>query len=115
MSAPVKIGAWHLTREDLEGREARCTCGDTRPSTDALDGRLAFFEFRGDGSYGAETLCKHCGYADVAHTPEHMEKLVHGRDLKRRPTVVERGQCPGFERRGDWGYDTFYCGHAGWD
>ena len=96
---------------DLAGREARCSCGRTEPSNTSL----AFFEFRGEGSPQAIKSCKHCGYHDVAHDPGHMETLVHKRDGSRRPTVVESGKCPGFEPRGAWEYDGFYCGCRGWD
>ena len=97
---------------DLTGRTARCGCGKEMPSSSP---GLAFFEFRGPGSPQAIHSCKHCGYHDVAHEAAHMETLVHGRDGKRRPTVVEDGRCPGFEARGDWGTDSFYCGCRGWD
>lgn len=99
---------------NLEGRMARCTCGSRVPSTD--DGSLAFFQYRGPGSYDAEHGCKHCAYYDVAHDPEHMETLVHGPDGKRRPTCVESGKCPGYEQNVDGlEFDLFYCGCRGWD
>jgi hypothetical protein len=90
-------------------RTARCYCGAERPSSPSL----AFFEFRGDGS----DFAKHCtcGYAECAHDPAHMETLVHGRDGKRRPTVVESGRCDGFTPRGGAEFDSFYCGCRGWD
>jgi len=40
---------------------------------------------------------------------------VHKRDGTRRSTVVEDGRCPGFEPRGAWDFDSFYCGCRGWD
>lgn len=95
----------------LEGRTARCGCGRTQPST---ADHLAFFEFIGEGSRYATQSCRHCGYHDVAHQPEHMETLVHIGG-KRRPTVVEDGRCPGFEPAGAHEFDTFYCGCRGWD
>jgi hypothetical protein len=98
----------NITVEKLEGREARCTCGQTAPSIKALDGRLAFFEFRGEGSTSATEQCKHCGYYHVAHT-EQAPVWKNGK------TAVENRGCPGFEPRGDWGYDTYYCGCRGWD
>jgi hypothetical protein len=96
----------YLELQKLAGREARCTCGQTAPSTKALDGYLAFFKYRGEGSRAATDSCKHCGYAEIAHTQE---------DTKQRMNVVTRGKCPGFEPKGDWGYDTYYCGCRGWD
>lgn len=95
----------------LVGRQARCGCGNT------VDSRvdLAFFEYRGEGSRAATDSCKHCGYAECAHKPAHMETLVHKRDGTRRPTVVEDGRCPGFEPKGAWEFDSWYDGCRGWD
>jgi hypothetical protein len=95
-----------LELKKLVGREARCTCGQTAPSTKALDGYLAFFEYRGEGSRSATEQCKHCGYYDCAHGNSEDKELRN---------VVEEGKCPGFEPKGDWGYDTYYCGCRGWD
>jgi hypothetical protein len=97
-----------LMEAALRDREARCTCGQTRPSTDAIQGRLAFFEFRGEGSRSATEQCQHCGYAVVAHGPDAPV-------WKSGKTAVETHGCPGFEPKGDWGYDTYYCGCRGWD
>jgi hypothetical protein len=96
---------------DLTGREARCGCGSVRPSSTDL----AFFEYRGVGSRQARESCKHCGYNECAHDPAYMDTLVHNRDGSRRQTVVESGKCLGFEARGAWDYDLFYCGCRGWD
>lgn len=95
------------TEEDLFGREARCTCGKTAPSTDRE--RLAFFDYRGEGSRYALTSCAVCKFADAAHDPERMKKNVNPR------TVVEQGKCTGFVAIGAHEYDTFYCGCRGWD
>ena len=92
---------------NLEGRTARCQCGKTAPST--RDGSLAFFEYRGPGSYEAEQGCQHCGYSKIAHFhfAEHM---------KGRKTVVEQGLCPGYEQATEGRpFDLFYCGCRGWD
>lgn len=86
----------------LEGRYARCSCGAIELSSTSL----AFFEFRGEGSRQAIESCKNCGYSLVAHTQE---------DGRTQKNVIVRGECPGFEARGAWEYDGFYCGHAGWD
>lgn len=93
----------------LEGREARCGCGKTRPSTDQDDGSLAFFEYRGEGSRMATDMCKHCHFSIVAHEHEGVKNNVDPR------TVIEKGKCEGFEARGSWEYDVFYCGCRGWD
>ena len=87
----------------LAGRMARCQCGAERPS----DLSLPFFEYRGPGSHEASVACKHCSY--------HLE--AHLRDERRvdPSTVVERGKCPGFEARGPFEHDRFYCGCRGWD
>ena len=86
----------------LKGREARCGCGRTEPSSV----KLAFFEYRGEGSEIARKGCAHCGYFEVAHTQPQ---------TRTQQNVVERGICPGFEPRGAMEYDSFYCGCRGWD
>jgi hypothetical protein len=91
-----------METQSLVGRYAKCACGATRASTS----RLAFFEFRGEGSREAINSCKNCGYYEIAHTQE---------SSRTQRNVVERGQCPGFEMRGAWEYDSFYCGCRGWD
>lgn len=93
----------------LAGRTAKCGCGQAAPSSPTL----AFFEFCGDGSTDAGRCV--CGYYECAHDPAYMETLVHGRDGKRRPTVVESGRCSGFVPRGGAETDRFYCGCRGWD
>ena len=87
-----------LTVPDLAGRLARCGCLRTVPS----DTALAFFEFRGPGSVIGADSCKNCGYAKVAHTTEVMER---NKALK----------CCDFKARGSFEFDSYYCGHAGWD
>src|ERR1700760_2938793 len=49
---------------NLEGREAKCHCGKTQPSSP----NLPFFEFCGEGSQSSKDQCK-CGYAWIAHQP----------------------------------------------
>ncbi len=93
---------------DLRHRQARCGCGAIEASDCK---KLAFFEYRGDGSPAALTSCKKCGYHAVAHDPEECRKRVPSNRL----TVVEQGKCPGFEAHGPWEFDTFFCGCAGWD
>ena len=87
-----------------EGREAVCSCGARRPSSDMT---LAFYEYRGPGSAAAEDGCKHCMYYKCAH--ERQPKLVDP------SSCVERGECKGFEPHGAHETDTFYCGCGGWD
>lgn len=78
---------------NLKGRLARC-CAKTPPQPSDPD-RLAFFEFRGEGSPWATERCK-CGYYEVAHGKPHVK-------------------CKGFEPAGPAEFDTYYCGHGGWD
>lgn len=80
---------------------------------EALEGKLAFFAFCGEGSYDA-SMCV-CGYAECAHDPEYMATLVPGRNGRPRPTVVERGNCAGFVARGGRDHDRWYCGCKGWN
>jgi hypothetical protein len=79
----------------LSGRIATCAYGgaDT-PSSLALP----FFEYRGEGSYAAEKLCRNCGYTKTAH---HNKAII----------MV----CSQFEPHGPWSTDTYYCGCRGWD
>ena len=78
----------------LSGRFARCCIESSiRPSTD----NLAFFEYRGEGSRAATDTCKNCSYAKVAHDKKGTKA------------------CDNFEPRGAWDYDSYYCGHLGWD
>lgn len=83
---------------DLTGRQARCGCGEVRPS----DPDLAFFEFRGEGSWAAQNVCKTCRYAKKAHETENWAR--------------SNGKvCDSFQPHGAYEFDTFYCGCRGWD
>jgi hypothetical protein len=86
---------------DLAEREARCSCGKTMPSNDK---NLAFFEYRGEGSQ-VSFNCKVCGFSIVAHNKER----THYKTLQK--CVDEDTYTP----RGGMEYDSFYCGHSGWD
>jgi hypothetical protein len=86
-------------------RMARCFCGQEVPSSEHE--RLAFFQYRGEGSRDAEEVCKHCRYHEVAHTDQE--------DMRGRINVVASGRCKGFEPHGPWDHDTYYCGCRGWD
>lgn len=92
--------------ELLIGREAKCICGRTVPSTEYE--RLAFFEFRGAGSQKATETCKHCHYTTVAHQDD-APVWPNGK------TAVQTHGCPGFEPIGPWEFDSYYCGCRGWD
>lgn len=84
---------------DLTGRVARCTygCGSESPSSK----NLAFFEYLGEGSREAQTKCKNCGYAEVAHTAEKRAK--------------NHRICSTFAPTGARATDRYYCGCHGWD
>lgn len=89
---------------NLNGRLARCHCGKLEPSS--LD--LAFFEYRGEGSPHATTVCV-CGFHYVAHIAEGVARNIDKR------TVIDTGECSGFVARGAATFDSFYCGCDGWD
>ncbi len=78
----------------LETRMAKCSCGHTVPSDPS--GKLAFFQFKGEGSKEASNTCKNCKYYKVAH------------DNNRVP-------CKSFEPHGAFEFDEFYCGCHGWE
>lgn len=80
---------------DLTERTARCSCGTKQPS---LNPRLAFFEYLGPESPAALHRCR-CGYYDSAHQPGERYQV------KDHP----------FEPHGAYEFDSYYCGHNGWD
>lgn len=80
------------SRPDLAGRQARCGCKKTVPSSFSL----AFFEYMGPGSPKSTQHCK-CGYYESAHRPN------------------SNCRCRKFVPHGPYEFDSFYCGHAGWD
>lgn len=88
--------------ELLADRVAACGADrhGQRPSTDALEGRLAFFEYRGPGSRIAIDSCGKCGFTRSAH------------DGERKPGARV---CASFVERGPLDTDTYYCGCRGWD
>lgn len=77
----------------MSERQARCICGSTVPSSD----KLAFFEFRGEGSKHATEICK-CGYNITAHHVQHIA-----------------AHCQDATPRGPHEFDGYYCGCRGWD
>lgn len=87
---------------NLAGRCARCVCGKTTPS----DPSLIFFEYRGTGSRVGTETCRHCGYYEVAHKPGGNSAVKGYRN---------EHICHGFESRGAFEFDSFYCGCGGWD
>jgi hypothetical protein len=86
---------------NLEGREARCSCGSKVTSRITL----AFFEFRGEGSNRGMTTCIECSGAEVLHRELNP---VTGRpgtktDHEFKPNIA------------GWEFDSYYCGCYGWD
>ena len=85
----------------LENRTARCHCGRTEPS----NVKLAFFEYRGEGSRQATESCAHCPYNSTAHERARDITQTHLAQLREHE----------FESHGAFEYDGFYCGCNGWD
>lgn len=99
---PVCVLCFDRNGYDLTGRQANCTyCKQLSNSSP----RLAFFEFRGDGSASAEQRCKHCNGYWVRHQETNPSTGRAG-DLF--------GKCE-FEKHGAYDYDDHYCGCRGWD
>lgn len=98
-----------VTAPDLTGRVSQCIyCKKEKMSS--LD--LPFFEYQGEGSYSS-TVCKHDGYAKVAHRDGRYASF-NGNRGKLIPTMcLNRGLA--YEPRGDIGYDNHYDGCRGWD
>lgn len=91
--------AYEVAEEpDFSNRKAKCFCGKILPSNPQ---RMAFFQWRGEGSPAAKENCKHCRYSIIAHQ-------------KPRDQVVS-SVCRHFEQHGAYEFDTFYCGCKGWD
>ena len=91
------------TMPDLEERQAICCTSNSLRWSIEHD-RLAFFEFRGEGSPAATTICKHCKYALIAHQRKQAGELKHDTKV-----------CDTFEPIGPHKYDKYYCGCRGWD
>lgn len=81
-------------------RLAKCGCGVEAPSSY----KLPFFKSHAEGTGEAEDICK-CGYHRVAHEYDASR-------VSKEPIVCRVG---GFAKRGDRGFDSFYCGCRGWD
>jgi hypothetical protein len=85
---------------NLEGRKARCSYHGEVDS----DVNLAFFEYRGEGSFLGLHQCGNCRYYDIAHE-NHLN--YHGN----RTTC----KCTDFVPIGSYEYDSYYCGCRGWE
>ena len=91
---------------NLENRQAICCGKDSiRPSSDHE--KLAFFEFRGEGSKDAVSICKNCRYALIAHDRKKLAENQGKHHLK--------DVCDNFQPQGPQKYDRYYCGCRGWD
>ena len=119
-SKPVCVVCWPsvyaitvATKPSLEGRFATCTYNNSNdqfpekhknePIPSSYD--LAFFEFRGEGSRTALTICT-CGYS--INAPRHG-------DSWRKYDPIKDGEFHEFVSRGPFEFDTYYCGCRGWD
>lgn len=87
------------TAPNLEGRLAKCG-SECELVPSRLD--LAFFEYRGPGSPASKRHCAQCGYYESAHKPTD--------GCPRNQQV-----CLTFRPHGPYEFDTYYCGHSGWD
>lgn len=76
----------------LCGRKAKCADCNTVVDSDYS---LAFFEYRGPGSYRALNMCKRCMYARGPHKDKIKDHL--------------------FVPHGPYEQDEYYCGCKGWD
>lgn len=83
----------------LENRVAKCVCGKTAASDDS--GKLAYFEFQGEGSERGRKICKNCGMGAAWHTNKDPHEW--------------NPSCDSFEAIGSFEFDSYYCGHAGWE
>jgi len=98
----------------LEGRFAKCAynnSNDRYPEKHKhepipSDYNLAFFEFRGEGSYKAGTMCAICNYS--INAPRHG-------DSWRKYDPKLDGEKHEFVPRGAYEFDEYYCGCWGWD
>lgn len=86
----------------LENRVAACMCGKKQLSAEYQ--RLAFFQYRGEGSPDALNTCKHCKFHRIAH-----ENKIAGK------AQMAKQICDNFEPHGAWDFDSYYCGCRGWD
>lgn len=83
----------------LVGRTARCTCGALAPSDPQ---RLAFFEYRGVGMDRPICSVGKCFYVESVH-----QAINPGTG---RLGVTDHAFVPRVHE-----FDSWYCGHAGWD
>ena len=91
--------AAQVAAEAASTRVARCSCGAEAPSTE-------FLAFRETAESHAADRCETCGYAECAHADDVRSK-PHMRRAMSDGHVFVQAQPRDF--------DTFYCGHSGWD
>ncbi len=101
----VRRSEFSLPQSRKPERQARCSCGKLQLSSKSQDGSLFGFVDRGADSSAARQDCKHCGYFDIAH------EVVKREGRSGHPAF----KCEGFEPHGVYEFDSFYCGHGGWD
>jgi hypothetical protein len=74
----------------------------------------SFFEFRGEGSREATESCGICRYNKCCHDPAYFDRLVASNTYERWVSRLPMGEHE-FEPAGPAKFDSWYCGHAGWD
>ena len=85
-----------------------CKCGSI-PSSE----KLAFFEYRGEGSQYALSQCHICGYYTKDWQRNKAGKNTYKDSIKINPhTCYSKGKECIF---GPYEFDRFYCGCFGWD
>lgn len=95
------MGRYTMPKPSLEGRMAKCSCGNKRPS----DWSLPFFEYKGPGSNAEKTHCKNCGMTVAWHKPDHWFRVKY----------PEKTRCEKFEPGYEYEHDEYYCGCSGWN
>lgn len=102
---------WYKT---LKNRKSRCCNKSIRPSIEALNGKLAFFEYRGKGSYHSisSRKCLNCGKNQGFHETRK-QYLERGKKLHPGLEQTCNNYKPGEEKPEE--FDLHYCGCRGWD
>jgi len=102
----MNLSIIHPTQQHqlLEGRTSRCPyCKTTKPSLDALEGRLPFFEYLGPGN---GRYCDECAWAPQVHADPEIQARPHVKPSWHDHEFID---AKGRE------FDGFYCGCRGFD
>lgn len=111
LSCPVHLCTTIADKPSLEGREARCGCFKVIPSS----WNLAFFEYRGPGSRFATETCRVCGMNRDIHPSQGGTGRFTGVHKDEIITYLCENNGKGVFTPGAHQYDSYYCGHSGWD